>query len=169
MEEILEIVDGKNRVTCTGRRSVIHEKGLKHRSSVLFIFNGKNEMLLGKRAKGKDMFPGRWSFPVAGHLKPGESPEASVCRECKEELGVETNAEYVTLLPPSKENGNHFLYVYKATTGKRLSGFRFNREEFSSLKFLSMKDLKKSISENEGRFSPAFIEAFRELDRKKII
>lgn len=45
------------------------------------------EVLLTRRMKGVHLAD-LWEFP-GGKLEPGESPEAAVVRECREELGVE--------------------------------------------------------------------------------
>ena len=49
--------------------------------------NTKNEVLLGKRIKGKYL-RGFWEFP-GGKIKPNETPEEALFREFQEELGVE--------------------------------------------------------------------------------
>ena len=46
-------------------------------------------VLIGRRRK-TDRFGGVWEFP-GGKLEPGESPEAGLRRELKEELGLETS------------------------------------------------------------------------------
>ena len=49
--------------------------------------NTKNEVLLGKRIKGKYL-RGFWEFP-GGKIKPNETPEEALFREFQEELGLE--------------------------------------------------------------------------------
>ena len=49
--------------------------------------NTKNEVLLGKRIKGKSL-KGYWEFP-GGKIEPNETPEEALFREFQEELGVE--------------------------------------------------------------------------------
>ena len=49
--------------------------------------NTKNEVLLGKRIKGKNL-EGYWEFP-GGKIEPNETPEEALFREFQEELGVE--------------------------------------------------------------------------------
>ena len=65
---------------------------LKHKRELLSIAigilrNTKNEVLLGKRMKGKNL-KGYWEFP-GGKIKPNETPEEALFREFQEELGVE--------------------------------------------------------------------------------
>jgi 8-oxo-dGTP diphosphatase len=46
-----------------------------------------NRVLIAQRPAGKSM-AGLWEFP-GGKLEPGETPEAALQRELKEELGIE--------------------------------------------------------------------------------
>ncbi|MBC2778196.1 (deoxy)nucleoside triphosphate pyrophosphohydrolase [Parasphingopyxis marina] len=46
-------------------------------------------ILVQKRPEGSSM-AGLWEFP-GGKLEPGETPEAALVRELKEELGIETD------------------------------------------------------------------------------
>jgi 8-oxo-dGTP diphosphatase len=47
-------------------------------------------VLLARRPEGKKM-AGLWEFP-GGKLNPGETPEAALIRELKEELGIDVAA-----------------------------------------------------------------------------
>ena len=49
--------------------------------------NTKNEVLLGKRMKGKSL-KGYWEFP-GGKIELKETPEEALFREFQEELGIE--------------------------------------------------------------------------------
>ncbi len=49
-----------------------------------------NRVLIAQRPAGKDM-AGLWEFP-GGKVEPGETPEAALIREVREELGIDTAA-----------------------------------------------------------------------------
>ena len=51
------------------------------------LIDGDGNILLQQRPAGKAM-AGLWEFP-GGKIAAGESPEAALCRELKEELGVD--------------------------------------------------------------------------------
>jgi len=55
------------------------------------IFNGKGEVLLGKR-RGETAASGQWNFP-GGHVRMGEKLEEAAKREIKEELGDQIKIE----------------------------------------------------------------------------
>ena len=161
MDELLEVVDENNRVIGTEKRSVINKRLLTYRSVHLLMLNGKGELLLVKRSMKKDTHPGCWSFSVGGHILPGESPDDALRRETREELGIETDAEYVTLLPAEKESGNHFLYLYLARL-ERIPELRLNEKELSGMMLLSKEEVRKRLKDGV-RFSPAFVRSFKWL------
>lgn len=91
--EYLDIVDEQG--IPTGEvieRSIAHELGILHRSSHVWLFrhhHGKLEVLLQKRCKDKDSFPGCYDISSAGHIPAGVDFVTSALRELKEELGVD--------------------------------------------------------------------------------
>ncbi len=54
------------------------------------LVDGDGRVLLARRPPGKAM-AGLWEFP-GGKLKPGETPEAALIRELKEELDIDVTA-----------------------------------------------------------------------------
>ncbi len=52
------------------------------------LIDADGRVLLAQRPEGKSL-AGLWEFP-GGKVEPGESPEACLIRELKEELGIDT-------------------------------------------------------------------------------
>lgn len=90
--ELFDVVDQYGNPT--GKiveRNEAHEKGIRHRTSHIWIVrekDGRREVLLQKRAQKKDSFPGRYDTSSAGHIQAGDEPLTSACRELREELGI---------------------------------------------------------------------------------
>lgn len=72
-------------------RETAHLEGIRHRTSHVWLVREKNgalQVLLQKRAKDKDSFPGCYDISSAGHIPAGDDFKPSALRELKEELGV---------------------------------------------------------------------------------
>jgi 8-oxo-dGTP pyrophosphatase MutT (NUDIX family) len=95
--EYLDVVDEKGRPTGgIVSREEAHEKGVRHRTSHVWLLrmkDGELQVLLQKRSDGKDSFPGCYDISSAGHIPAGEEPLPSALRELYEELGVSCRAE----------------------------------------------------------------------------
>ena len=71
-------------------RSVAHSKGILHRTAHVWIIkkvDGRWQVLLQKRSKDKDSYPGQFDTSSAGHIPAGMEPLESARRELREELG----------------------------------------------------------------------------------
>lgn len=58
--------------------------------SAVALIDADGRVLLARRPEGKEM-AGLWEFP-GGKLRDGETPEAALIRELREELGIDTAA-----------------------------------------------------------------------------
>ncbi len=56
--------------------------------SAATLIDADGRVLLAQRPEGKSL-AGLWEFP-GGKVEPGETPEAALIRELKEELGIDT-------------------------------------------------------------------------------
>jgi len=59
-----------------------------------FLLQQENKILLGLRAPHRDYGAGIWEIP-AGRLEAGETPEAALTREAREELGIEVTGSQI--------------------------------------------------------------------------
>ncbi len=87
--ELIDVLDENG--TETGKvlsRKEVHANGTWHKASGVLIINSKNEILLQLRSKQKEKNGGLWDMSASGHIPSGETPEKSLVREIKEEIGV---------------------------------------------------------------------------------
>ena len=87
------------------------------------LIDADGRVLVAERPAGKSM-AGLWEFP-GGKLKDGETPEACLIRELREELGVETAASCLAPLTFASHAYDDFhllmpLYVCRRWTGEVL-------------------------------------------------
>ena len=90
--ELLDVVDENGIPTGeTVERSIAHAKGIRHRTSHVWLLRRRSEgveVLLQKRSDDKDSFPGCYDTSSAGHIPAGVDFEDSALRELREELGL---------------------------------------------------------------------------------
>lgn len=132
-------------------RSKVHEDGDIHGTSHLWIVRknekGKYELLLQKRSKDKDAYPGCYDISSAGHLPAGQDFLPSALRELEEELGITASEEQMIFLGIhegyseeifyGKPFRNHeishvYLYMGEVDTDK----LKLQKEEVESVKWM---------------------------------
>jgi 8-oxo-dGTP diphosphatase len=97
-------------------------------------------VLVAQRPEGKQ-FAGLWEFP-GGKIETGETPEASLIRELKEELGIDTSSSCLAPLTFVSHAYADFhllmlLYVCRKWQGTA------QPLEAAALKWLRPRDLRK--------------------------
>jgi isopentenyl-diphosphate delta-isomerase type 1 len=169
-DELLQLVDRDGNPVGAAPRSACHGNPDLIQAVVhLHIFDGSGRLYLQKRAADKDRFPGRWDTSVGGHVAPGESPEAAIRREAREELGID-------LSDPSVATGLRRFepYIYSdETETEYVVPFRLvttiptrpNPEEVEEGAFFEMQEIRRRFDEQPGQFTPHFRLAFEHLMR----
>lgn len=125
----------------------------------LHIFNANGELYLQKRSMNKDIQPGKWDTAVGGHVDYGETVEAALRREVREELGVTCFTpifitRYVFESAVEKELVNTFKTVYNGP-------FSPDPVELDCGRFWSIAEIEDNLG--KGIFTPNFVNEFRRL------
>lgn len=160
-EEWFPIVDEDGNALGTALRSVCHngKSMLLHPVVHLHLFNNSGKLFLQKRAKSKDIQPGKWDTSVGGHISPGETPDEALLREAREELGLnsfipEFLGKYVWESNRERELVNSFSTVSDEIPV-------INRDEIEEGRFWSLKEIKENLGKE--LFTPNFEHEFKRL------
>lgn len=158
MEEFVVLVNPEDKVLGLMEKQQAHINGLLHRAFSVFLFNSNGEMLLQKRASGKYHSPLKWTNAVCSHPRNEETYLEGAKRRVKEELGIDV------------ELSEKFNFIYKADVGNGLweheldhvftgtfeGEFYLNKEEVEEVRYISLENLTKEISENPDNFTEWF-------------
>ena len=149
--ELLDIVDEKGNFT--GRvmeREQVHDLNLLHWEVAAFIINNNKEILLQKRASKKRFNPNKWGL-CAGHVGSGESLEATILREIKEEIGLELTAQELNVLEKmeirKREENSHIKRYYYVVCNE--NNFIIQKEELSEVKWFKIDTVIDMINNND--------------------
>jgi 16S rRNA (adenine1518-N6/adenine1519-N6)-dimethyltransferase len=157
--EEFAIVDENDRVIGSAPRREVHGNNLRHRAVHIFLFNRAGELLLQKRSRWKDRYPGLWDSSAAGHVGASEEYDATAARELREELGVTIDLMRVAKLPASERTGQEFIWLYR---GEAEGPFQPAPAEIDAVQFFPPEVVARWIEERPGDFAPGFIECWRE-------
>lgn len=86
------------------------------------IFDGEGKLLLLKRSQSVKANPGQWESP-GGKVDQGESNNAAIIREIKEESNITVNKENLELINQdyfaNSQGKEHFVYVFKVIVSEK--------------------------------------------------
>jgi len=156
--ELFAVVDEKDQVTGAATRSEVHGNNLLHRAVHIFIFNSAGEVLLQKRSRWKDRHPNLWDSSAAGHVNAGDTYAATVCRELREELGIDAAAEELARISASEKTGWEFVHLYRA---RHDGPFTLPPAEIESGAFFTLDQIARWTSARLQDFAPGFLECWR--------
>ncbi|MBB3935974.1 (deoxy)nucleoside triphosphate pyrophosphohydrolase [Aureimonas phyllosphaerae] len=84
------------------------------------LLDADNRILLAQRPPGKSL-AGLWEFP-GGKVEAGETPEETLIRELREEIGVETNADCLAPLTFASHTYDGFHLLMPLYVCRRYEG-----------------------------------------------
>ena len=90
------------------------------------LIDADGRVLLAQRPPGK-MLAGLWEFP-GGKVEPGETPEETIVREVREEIGVETKVACLAPLTFASHSYDDFHLLMPLYVCRRFTGIAAPRE-----------------------------------------
>lgn len=168
MQDLVVLVDTKDREVGFMDKMEAHQKGLLHRAFSVLIFNSENQFLIQRRADTKYHSAGLWSNTCCSHPAPEETILNACHRRLKEEMGL--TCEALTDL---------YHFIYKVEFENHLSEHELdhviigysdskpllNPNEASDWKYISYDELKKDIANNPDAYTFWFKEIFEKAHR----
>ena len=165
--ELLDVLDADGNPTGLVReRGLVHKRGDFHRTSHIWIArrrqDGGFDLLLQKRSREKESFPGCYDTSSAGHVPAGSGFLESAVRELSEELGIACREDELSFLGFYEEQysgtffgkpfRNHELgavYVYTGPVDEH--GLSLQESEVEAVCWMDMETvLSETEKENPG-------------------
>lgn len=151
-------------------RNEVHRDGAWHGSVHIWIIEN-GQVLLQKRSKNKDLYPGRFDAACTGHIDIYESPLEAAQRELFEELSLKIKAQDLKLLFVQKTHAkeknfvsNEVNYVYRLTCQANRSELKYNHEEIDKLIWLDCDELQKQLLKQNNVYCFGYEEYERVLN-----
>ena len=133
----------------TGR---VHRRGTRWKTGeyglvvCVWVYDGKGNLLLTRRAKGKS-FAGTWENS-GGAAKAGENSRQAIARELFEETGIRAGEEEFEFLGSDRDRYTHYdFYCLKRTTP--LTQIVLLPGETDGVQWASMEQVRRMVAEKQ--------------------
>jgi 16S rRNA (adenine1518-N6/adenine1519-N6)-dimethyltransferase len=163
-DEIFDLVDLQDQVIGRVKRKQAHQDPtLVHRSIQVMVFDSSGKrVLLQRRSRVKDLFPGYFCASASGHVASGENYAETAVRETEEELGCVLTLAYVgkEVVRSVYETEMTALFL-----GCSDGPFSFHPIETDGGEFLALADVERYQAEESLDMTPALQAALRAIFR----
>lgn len=159
-------------------REAAHRDGVLHRTAHVWIVRrkgGRWQILLQKRSRTKDSFPGFYDTSSAGHIPAGEEPLPSALRELEEELGLCAQPEQLLRIGhirscyekqfygrPFRDNEYINVFLYNGEVDE--TALRLQESEVEEVRWFDLEEALAEIPRRRDRFCVP-LESLRLLER----
>ena len=144
--ELLDIYDENRRLT--GRTTVRGQKRGKNEYAlgvVVWIVNGRGELLITLRSPEKDSWPGYWEN-TGGAVLAGESSVKGCVRELLEETGIRADASELSFLQTEKD-ADTFFDAYAIRRDIPLEEVRLQPGETADAQWVTVKRFEEMCAD----------------------
>ena len=140
---------------------MVHEDGDIHGTVHIWIRRKTEkgyDLLLQKRSKEKDSFPGCYDISSAGHISAGDEPLETALRELEEELGIKAEPEQLkkVCMHEGSMNGKFYgrevknheistVYMYEETVD--ITKLKLQKEEVEEVMWMDQEELIQKVKD----------------------
>lgn len=115
------------------------------------LVDGTAEVALQKRAMTKKRWPGMYSTSAGGHINVAETPQQAALRECREEIGVELDADKLHFIGAFRvaHEPQNIRFVFDCQVQGAID-FRFDDGEVDAMKWISLDELEVQLADPDS-------------------
>jgi isopentenyldiphosphate isomerase len=145
MTELVDVVDGEDRVVRRATRVDMRRDNLLHRAVYILVRNPRGELFVHRRTDSKDIHPGHWDVTIGGVVAAGEEYAAAAERELHEEIGI--RAATLHLLGPLRYDDADTRILGRVFAATADGPLRLQAEEIAEGSFMSADQVGRVIAE----------------------
>ncbi len=147
MSEKLDIVNEDDEIVDVKTRKEAHDKGLRHRSVMFFVFNPDGKLLMTQRSDDKRFYPGHWSVVLGGHVTSGLNYDEALEKEMEEEIGLVGDYEEIGSFIKEIEEEKENVKLYKVEVDPEK--IELSPIEFERARFISQEEVEEELKDKD--------------------
>lgn len=157
-EELILVDEHDREIGARSKLECHSGNGVLHRAFSIFVFNGRQELLLQQRSPDKPLWPSYWSNTCCSHPRLGESMEEAVSRRLVQELGFGCPLHYLYKFKYHAQYGTagaerEYCWVYYGCYDGDIDA---NVSEVAGWRFVDTAALDEELESQPQRFTPWF-------------
>lgn len=162
--ETLTVVDEQDNILGYSTKEDILRRGLNYRCIQVFLFNGKEQLLVCRRPEAKKKFAGQFAASAMGHVRRGEDYEDAAVREMKQELGVNVRLRKAAKFSVMDGQNKVFQEIWFGSVSEEIEP---DETEVAESRYYSLVDVRQAMAVNPEKFATPFIEAVKTFVKAK--
>jgi isopentenyl-diphosphate delta-isomerase len=159
---MLILVDEYDKMIGTEENAKAHREGMLHRAFSIFVFNSNGELLIQKRAQGKNHIGGLWTNTCYSHPVPDEKMTNTIHKTLEDEMGFDCGLR----------KARRFIYRAELANGLTEHEFEYiffgiydgevkpNMDEVEDFKWIDINTLEKDLKKHPEKYSPWLRDSF---------
>ena len=147
MSEKLDIVNEEDEIIDVKTRKEAHDKGLRHRSVMFFVFNPDGKLLMTQRSEDKRFYPGHWSVVLGGHVTSGLNYDEALEKEMEEEIGIVGDYEEIGSFTKEIKEEKENVRLYKVEVYPE--EIELSPIEFKRARFISPEEVEEELKDKD--------------------
>lgn len=156
-DELVDVIDEEGKILKTVAKGYAHTEGLLHKTVIADVIDSEGRWLVIKQSASRQD-PGQYVSPVGGHVSAGETVEEALRREAAEEIGLESDFEYVYVGEAVfnrhvlNRQENHLFVVYRIHGDIK----PVLNDESDSYEYFTETELKNLLKDHPEQFGAPF-------------
>lgn len=178
-DEPIQIISATGAIQGICPRYIVHKRGLRHRSTNVFVFSSTNALLLQQRSARKAVYPNRWDLSVAEHARPFETPPETARRGLAEEIGVRVEVDafsavqsgFEAMLVLPARGSRDAIIDREVTTSFRCTHdgpFVLDADEVSATRWMTRHELEDTIAREPRSLTPWLLQRLRSIGVERL-
>lgn len=169
MNEVI-LVNLQDEVVGSMEKMEAHQQGVLHRAFSVFLFNGKDELLLQRRALHKYHSGGLWTNTCCSHPAPGQTIMDAAKRRLVEEMNLTTDLKLVDsfIYKAQLDNGLTEHEYDHLLIGNYEGEVKPNEEEVMDFKWINYNEIEQLVNSTPDQFTVWFLKVYQDVFKKHL-